>query len=270
MARLTSTGTRALLATGFLIASVVVGMAASGETGNGSETIEVKRSDTKDPKHASLQFLRDNRAFLRAQLDRLRQTRHSTSDDAMILDERMLRLQEMSEALAAARDTVRLRDDAMAQRAILKRVTELGSLVDELTQMERTLTEQRGRLLTLEGDFLGHQETALVILIRGLGGSSAPDAIVLSEDDDVTRVELTPEQRASLEQGGIAQVYHEFVEPREHTIDVTLAGSAWHEAAPVAVVLETSRDRLTFLELDASHLERGAPTSGLATRVWYR
>jgi hypothetical protein len=262
---------RTLIALGILLAVVLASMAAATEQAGGTEeVIEVKRSDIKGPKNESLQFLRDNRTFVRDQLDRLRQTRKTTSNDAQVLDERLLRLKEMSEAIAAARDTVRDRDGKLAQQEILENVTDLGALVNELTMMEELLASHRGRLLGLETDFLGRQETALVILLRGLAGGNAPDAILVGEDDEIVRIELTPEQRASLEQGGIAQLYHEFVEPREHVIQVSFAGTAWQSTSPVAVTVETERDRLTFLELDASKLERGQLASGLTTSVWYR
>lgn len=273
--RMNSVWFRAVIAFGILLAVVVASMAAANEppadgVGDVIEVIEVKRSDTRDPKHTSLKFLRDNRTFLRSQLDRLRQTRQTTSNDAQILDERLLRLKEMSDAIAAARDTVRDRDGTLAQHAIMENVTDLGALVNELTTMEALLAEHRQRLLLLETDFLGRQETALVILLRGLAGGSAPEALLVGEDDDVVRIELTPSQRVSLEQGGIAQIYHEFVEPREHVFAVSFAGEAWRDAPPVTVTLETSRDRLTFLELDASRLDRGQVASGLVTSVWYR
>jgi hypothetical protein len=266
---------RALIAVGILLAVVLASMAAADEppadgVGDAIEVIEVKRSETRDPKHESLQFLRDNRTFLRSQLDRLRQTRTTTSNDAQVLDERLLRLQEMSAEIAAARDTVRDRDGTLAERALLENVADLGELVGELTMMEALLAEHRQRLLLLEADFLGHQETALVILVRGLAGGDVPAAIVVSEDDEVVRIELSPEQQASLRQGGIAQIYHEYVEPREHVLEVSFAGDAWQDAAPVVVAFDTARDRLTFLELDASGLERGQPASGLVPSVWYR
>ncbi|MDH4037245.1 MAG: hypothetical protein OEX18_08150 [Candidatus Krumholzibacteria bacterium] len=266
---------RALLALGVLLAVVLASMAAANEPpAQGDEgtieIIEVKRAETKEPRHPSLQFLRDNRTFLRSQLDRLRQTRQTVSNDAQTLDERLLRLQELSNAIAAARDTVGDRDAALAERTILENVTDLGDLVAELALMEQLLVDHRERLLVLEQDFLGRQETSLVILLRGLGGGNAPEAILLGEDDDVVRIELTPEQRASLEQGGVAQLYHEFVEPREHVFQVSFAGASWIDAPPVSVTIETPRDRLTFLELDASRLDRGEIASGLTTSVWYR
>lgn len=270
--RMNSIWFRALIAIGILLLVVIASMAAATEqtTGAVNEIIQVKRAETKEPKHPSLQFLRDNRTFLRSQLDRLRQTRQITSTDAQTLDERLLRLQQMSEEIAAARDTVRDRGAALAQVQLLDNVTDLGALVAELSMMESLLGQHRQRLLGLETDFLGRQETALVILLRGMTGNDAPEAIVVSEDDESVRIELTPDQRASLEQGGIAQLYHEFVEPREHVFSVSFAGAAWQESPPVSVTVDAERDRLTFLELDASRLQRGQLASGLATSVWYR
>jgi len=235
------------------------------------ETLEVERDDTQDPKHPSLRFLKDHRVFVRAQLDklRLRVTRERTGDAALI-DERFLHLQEMSEAIAAARDTIGSEQALAAQRSLFASVTELGTLEASLDLMDSLLVDQRDRLLWLERDFLGHQETALVIVIRGVPHGDVPQQIVIREDQDVTRVELTPAQCASLAQGGIAQIYHEFVEPRAHAIQVRLEGGAWNTSPASVVALETARDRLTFLELDLSRLDREQAAQGLVTRVWYR
>ncbi len=171
------------------------------------ETIEVKRADTKDPKHPDLQFLKDNRVFIRAQIDRLKMlVKRTDAGEAGMLDPRYLRLKEMSAEIAAARDTVRAEGDLMSQRALLANVTDLGELVSELNLMESLLTDERHRLHAIEADFLGHQETALVVLVRGLAGKNVPASIVLTEENQSTRVDLTPEQQTSLAQGGIAQI----------------------------------------------------------------
>lgn len=242
-------------------------------TGKVVETTEVKRARPKGPKHPSLQFLKDHRVFIRARLDLLRtQTTRVRTDDAELLDERFLLLRELAAAIAAARDTVSAEHALTAERELLASVTQLGELEDQLSLMEKLLAEQRRRLLMLEEDFLGHQETALVILLKGLSDKSrVPDEVVLTQDNDVVRVGLTPVQRQSLLQGGIAQIYHEFVEPREHVFVVSFTGSdGWAEAEPVAVTVAAARDRLTFLELDLSHLDRDREASGLLTTVWYR
>ena len=247
--------------------------ADDGTTGEDrvEETIEVKRAETKDTKHPSLQFLKDNRVFLRARLDLLSVSiKRTRSDEAEIIDERYLMLEAMSRAIAAARDTVSAEHSGITERELLGSVTELADLEAELDLMNKLLAEQRGRLLMLEQDFLGHQQTSLVIIVKGLRGKNVPESIAITEDNDIVRVPLTPEQRASLAQGGIAQIYHEFVEPREHVFGISFTGKGWVDEAPVAVVLEAQRDRLTFLELDLSQLDRGREASGLLTSVWYR
>ena len=71
------------------------------------ETIEVKRTETKRAKHESLQFLKDHRVFLRAQLDQLRlKVTRVHEGKAKLIDQRYLMLREMAAAIAAARDTV--------------------------------------------------------------------------------------------------------------------------------------------------------------------
>ena len=252
-------------------ATLVAQDAGEADVRQVEEKIEVKRAKTKETKHPTLQFLKDNRVFLRARLDLLSvHITRTRTDKARTVDERYLRLKEMAAAIAAARDTVSSERELTPQRTSLGSVTELAELDAELSLMEKLLAEHRERLLFLEQDFLGHQETALVILIRGLAGKRVPESIILTEDSDVVRVELSTEQRASLEQGGIAQIYHEFVEPREHVFAVSFTGKTWVEEEPVAVVVEAARDRLTFLELDLSHLNRDHEASGLLTSIWYR
>jgi hypothetical protein len=235
------------------------------------ESIEVKRADNKDTKYSSLKFLKDNRVFIRAQLDLLRvQTTRTRVDEAQLIDQRYLLLKQMSAEIAAARDTVSAESLLTAQRQLMRSVTQLGELEGQLSTIEDLLAAHRTRLLAIEQDFLGHQETALVIVMRGFSGKNAPSTIVIAEDEDVVRVELTPEQRASLEQGGIAQVYHECVEPREHVFSVSFEGQGWPVASALPVTVDAARDRLTFLGLDLSRLDPSHEAMGLITDVWYR
>jgi len=244
---------------------------AADDEGEVVETIEVKRAESKDTKHETLRFLKDNRVFLRARLDQLRtQVTLTRTDRAEVLDARFLLLQEMAAAIAAARDTVQSEHMLTPERQLLNSVTELGELEAELSLMEQILADQRVRLLLLEEDFLGHQETALVVLMKGLAGKNVPESVVIRQDNNVVRVHLTPEQRLSLEQGGIAQLYHEFVEPREHVFEVSFTGGEWATAGAISVPFEATRDQITFLELDLSRIDRNGETLGLLTSVWYR
>jgi hypothetical protein len=235
------------------------------------ETLEVKRAEIRTPEHESLRFLKDHRVFVRAQLDRLRtQVTREHTNTAEMLDARYLKLQEMSAAIAAAQDTIGGEAAIAAQRSLFASVTELGKLEASLDLMDSLLVDQRGRLLWLEKDFLGHQETALVIVIRGVPGRDLPSGVSIAEDGDVTQIPLSPEDCASLAKGGIAQVYHEFVEPRDHALQVRFEGGAWATRPACVVTLSAARDRLTFLELDLSRLDREQASQGLVTRVWYR
>jgi hypothetical protein len=176
----------------------------------------------------------------------------------------------MSAAIAAAQDTIGAESALAAQRSLLASVTELGDLEASLDLMDSLLVDQRQRLLWLEQDFLGHQETALVIVIHGWPARDVPVAISIGEDGEVSRTPLSDEQRASLARGGIAQIYHEFVEPRTHALEVRLHGGAWDGVPASVVTLDAARDRLTFLELDLGRLDRAQASQGLITRTWYR
>jgi hypothetical protein len=251
-------------------AAAVSGDEPADSVGAG-ETIEVKRAKITDPKHPTLRFLNDNRVFLRARLDLLRlQATGLRSGDAQLIDERFLMLQQMAAAIAAARDTVDAERELAARRELLKSVSELADLEAQLDLVEKLLADERDRLLWLEAYFMGRQETALVIVIRGLSARQVPESIVLTEEANVVSVALTPEQRASLAQGGIAQIYHEIVEPREHAFLVGFTGDTWSNARPLPVVVEAARDRMTFLELDLRNLDREREGFGILTSIWRR
>jgi hypothetical protein len=233
------------------------------------ETLKVQREEIKAPKHESLRFLKDHRVFVRSQLDRLRtQVTREHTNGTQILDARYLKLQEMSAAIAAAQDTIGGEQARAAQQALLSSVTELGKLEASLDLMDSLLVDERARLLWLEKDFIGHQETALVIVIRGATLHDLPTGISIAEENEVTHVTLSDADRASLAQGGIAQIYHEFVEPRAHALQVKLEGGAWDSRPASVVTLDAPRDRLTFLELDLSSSVTALST--LNSRVWHR
>lgn len=235
------------------------------------ERIEVKNRDTDDLDHASLRFLRDNRVFLRAQLDRLRLETHlDRAGDALALDPRYLQMNEMAAAIAAARDTVAGTGADLDRRTLLSSVAQVADLEMQLDLMDSLLADQQLRLGWLEADFLGRQETALVVLVRGDAGRQAPAGLVFREQNATLRVDLSPQQRASLEQGGIVQIDHRLVEPRDHSFTVAFTGDAWTGDEVAALEVAAPRNQLTFLELDLTSLDPGQPAGSLAARVWQR
>ncbi len=235
------------------------------------ERTEVKTRKTAKRNHDSLRFLRDNRDFLRAQLDRLRlETKWERRGAAEGLDPRFLRLSEMAAAIAAARDTVDHEGAELERRQLMESVAQLQDLEMQLDLMDSLLVDQGARLTWVEEDFLGRQETALVILVKGNTGTAAPGSLVITDGEESLIVALDETQRASLARGGILQIDHRLVEPRAHTLTVALAGGPWDGHGETVVQIDAPRDQMTFLELDLSNLDPQQPSVALGVDVWQR
>jgi hypothetical protein len=228
----------------------LAGSAAAQTDAQAPAEVQVKREDPDEGKLPTLRFLRENRDFLRAQLDLLRQTVKQRDGQAQVLGERDLMFKDMLKDILAAQDTVSVERARMDQWTLLESVRQLGDLEGQLDLMESLLGDQQQRLTQLEADFVGLQQTALVILLRGTQ-ESAPTAVLLQEDGEAPlRVALTDDDRQALAAGGIAQLFHELVEPRALSLTVSFEGTGWADQPPRQVDLEPERDRLTFLELD--------------------
>lgn len=226
--------------------------------------VKVDRVRPMRPKHPTLRFLRENRDFLRARLDLLRASRseHPGATDA--LDPRWLTYQAILSGASAGRDSVTAADDRQARRTLLTHIGELSDLEQELDGMDRVLDAQAGRLTALDADFAGRQQTALVLLLKGHPAGGAPAALrVAFEDSTVLDIALTAEQRTALANGGIAELHHGFIEPREQVIELSVARGTATERGWITLV--PARDRLTFLQLDISELD--APDAGRRLRA---
>lgn len=259
----------------FLAGLVWVVVAASMPEASAQEetvvTTEVKTRKTEKRDHESLRFLRDNRDFLRSQLDRLRlDTTWERRGSADNLDARYLKMQELAAAIASARDTVDHEGAELERRELMASVSELRDLEMQLDLMDSLLVDQGLRLTWLEEDFLGRQETALVILLKGSPGEDAPAGLVLTDGNETLHVTLDDTQIASLARGGIVQVDHRLVEPRAHTIAISLEGGDWETRESTVVEIKAQRDKMTFLELDLSGLDPKQPMVALGVDVWQR
>jgi hypothetical protein len=219
----------------------------------------------------TLRFLRENREFFRAQLDLLRQTFGTLHFGyAQGLDARALMLKELLAQGRADADSASMAAANDRTRRILESIAELAALEEEMNRMEETLFAQRERLGRLEDDFAGRQETALIVLLSGVPSGGAPQEIRFREEGgDTYRVALSDPERAALAEGGLAQLFHAFVEPRELRFAVSLQGDGFANAPEMHLVVSPERDRLTFLELDLA--SAGAGSEGtVPTRVWVR
>ncbi len=225
--------------------------------------VKVERVRPAKEKHPTLRFLKENRDFIRGRFDLLREKPVERSGDAAEVDPRFLAYSKMLAEVFMARDSAGTAERDFRQRLLFASVTELGELEGQLDLMERLLDEQRYRLSVLQRNFTGDQKTALMVVLSGYPGEAAPSQVALRMEDGATlAVPLSPEQRESLRRGGVIQVFHALVEPREQVLEVTLGGESWPAGDSGFVTLNPARDRLTFLRLDLSQVrpDQGAPS----------
>jgi hypothetical protein len=229
--------------------------------------VRVERVKPKREKLPTLRFLRDNRDFLRSRFDLLKVDTLTERGNAAAIDPRFLDYARLLAEARAASDTAGA--DSTGREALLASITELGTLEARLDRLERLLAAQRDRLGVLEADFTGRQETALLVLLSGVSSGNPPASVTLTLEGGVAKVvPLTDEQRASLARGGVLQLYHGFVEPREQVIAVALSGAGWPAGEPGYLTLDPARDRLTLLRLDLGAVDpaRGAPA--ISASAW--
>jgi len=215
----------------------------------------------------TLRFLRTNLDFFRARLDRLRERALAERGSAQPIDPRFLAYRDLLASVRAAGDSVAAAADADQRRVLFASVTDLGQLERELDGVDRLLAAQRARLGALQADFAGQQRTALAVLVSGGARGDLPPALALVFDDG-TRVDvpLPSEQRAALAAGGVLEVFHGLIEPREQVFAVALARADGASADSAFVTLTPEPDRLTFLRLDLAGAPAGA--AGLTATTW--
>lgn len=231
--------------------------------------VKVERVRPRKEKLATLRFLKENRDFIRARFDLLRQKPDGGLGDAGQIDPRFLAYQAMLRGVFAARDSVAAADDSLQRLALLASITDLGRLESQLDVMERLLADQRGRLGILQEDFTGRQQTALVVVLSGYpAGAEVSQVAITLEDGDTLRVPLSAEHRASLQKGGIVQVFHGFVEPREQVVEVAITGDRWPGGDSGFVTLDPARDRLTLLRLDLSSVQADRGAASIEANTW--
>jgi hypothetical protein len=231
--------------------------------------VEVLRVKPKKLKHETLQFLKENRDFIRARFDLLKEKQTAREVNAGEIDPRYLEYQRMLAAIFASKDSVSRTEDELKRKELLASITQLGQLETQLDLMDRQLKEQRGRLAVLQEDFVGDQRTALIVVATGLPAGAVPGELAVTlEDGPTLKFALTAGQQEVLRKGGALELFHGFVEPREQVVQVSVGGDNWPAGDTGYVSLEPARDRLMFLKLDLSHLvaEPGAPS--IEATIW--
>lgn len=236
---------------------------------DGVTTVEVERVRPKKPRVETLRFLKENRDFIRARFDALRLKSVERAGEAVAVDPRFLRYPELLAAALASHDSVRTMDDAWKRRELMASITELGGLEAQLDRLEQLLAAQRLRLGILQDDFTGDQRTALIVVVSGQPAGTPLDSVTVAlEDGSRLEVPLHPGERESLAAGGVVQVFHGFVEPREQVVEIAIAGSAWPAGTRGFVTLEPVRDRLMLLRLDLNRMDAANGAGGIEASTW--
>lgn len=231
--------------------------------------VKVERVRPDHARHPTLRFLAENRDFVRAQLDLLRERPRDVRGAGDEVDPRHLAYRDLLAEIHAARDAVATAEGERRRRELLANVGELQTLEAELDLLERALAAQRARLGVLQAGFAGDPGTALMVVVSGLpeGGAVNEVAIAL-EGGDAIAVTLTDEHRESLRRGGVIQVFHGRVEPREQVVGVRLAGDRWPVAEAGHVTLDPARDRTTLLRLDLGGAGADQGAGGIRATTW--
>lgn len=230
--------------------------------------VKVERVAPAREKLPSLRFLRDNLDFLRGRQDLLREKPVKGHGEPEAVNPRFLDYRRLLLEARTSGDSTQLAADSTGRIQLLASITQLGTLESQLDLLERQLAAQRTRLGVLQADFTGRQRTALIVVLSGVSGAATPNAVELTLDDGPTvSVPLSAEERQSLAKGGVVQLFHGFVEPREQVVAVRLAGDAW-PAGRGYLTLEPERDALTLLRLDLAAPSPAAGVTALAASSW--
>lgn len=231
--------------------------------------VRVERAKPMRDKHPTLVFLRENRDFIRARFDRLREKPLERNGEAAAIDPRFVTYGQMLAALDSDRDSLARSEEARARRTLFESVGQLTELEAQLDGLESALDRQRGRLATLERDFAGDQRTELLVVVSGFSESAPLAGLTLElEDGGVLKLDLTDLQREALRQGGMVEVFHGFVEPRAQTLRLGISGPTWPSGDSGWLELDPVRDRLNLLRLDLTQMSPATGVPGVKAGTW--
>ena len=227
--------------------------------------VRIERIKPAREKYPTLRFLKDNRDFIRSRFDLLRERELAESGRAGEIDPRFLAYRRMIADATASHDSLARAQETSRRWELFANITDLGRLEDQLDLMDRQLADQKVRLSQLQRDFTGRQLTSLAVVLSGFPATGDPSQVTLVfEPGDTLSVPLSAEIRESLRHGGVLELCHRLVEPREQMLSIALAGERWDDSDAGFLTLDPARDQLTFLRLD---LAAARPSEGASSMV---
>lgn len=230
--------------------------------------VDIDREKPDDERPRTLRFLRENQGFLRAQLDQLRTKITWTHGDARALSDHQRWLQGLGRDRMAAVDSLDVEQQRLARRTLLERIEQLGAIEEQLDRIETLLLAQDTRLDGIESDYVRRQETAVALLATGLPLADAQAIRVDTVDGGAHRVALDEATRAALRSGAVAELLHDFFEPRSTTLILSVEADDGSIREVGRVRVDPARDRLTFVQVDLT--TQPNESGELARVVWER
>jgi len=243
---------------------------AEAPRGEEVQSIEVRRVKPAKEKKPSLRFLKENIAFLRGRIDGLEASARNRDGDSRGIDPRWLAYLEMTQEIETAEERLRSQTDALEVGRLLDDITELARIEARLQELENLLASESERLDQIQEDFVGRQRTTLVVLLQGQTTTKIPRGMTLvREDGTEVRVTVGTALLEALGRGATAQADHDFVEPREQWMALSLPGQAGEPGATGYIEFSPVRDQVNFIELDLDSMVSTAVDAWQA-RFWSR
>ena len=231
--------------------------------------VRIERVKPQRERYPTMQFLKANRDFIRSRIDLLRERNLPESGGAGAIDPRFLAYRRMIADATSSTDSLSRASDMSKRWELFSDITDLGRLEDQLDLMDRQLADQKARLAELQRDFTGRQQTSLAVVLSGSPPAGDVQHVTLVfEPGDTLDVPLTGEIRESLRHGGVLQLCHRLIEPREQVLAIALAGGPWDGSGAGYVTLDPARDQISFLRLDLSSAKPSEGASSMAASRW--
>jgi hypothetical protein len=231
--------------------------------------VRIERVKPARERYPTMRFLKANRDFIRSRIDLLRERALPEAGDAAAIDPRFLAYRQMIADANASNDSLTRAQDLSRRWELFSNINDLGRLEDQLDLMDRQLADQKARLGQLQRDFTGRQLTSLAVVLSGFPAAGELAGVTLIfEPGDTLNLPLSADVCQSLRQGGMLELCHRLVEPREQTLAVSLQGGHWDASGPGYVVLDPQRDQLSFLRLDLATAKPSEGASSMAASRW--
>ena len=232
--------------------------------------VKVEREKPDRTKKPSLLFLQENLDFLRSQIDGVYWSEEARAERAGAIDPTWIRYLELDHELDSATDQLDREAADLATDRLLESVGELAEVESRIQSLAALLDDHEARLTELHEDYVDDHVTSLVVLASGYPDWRLDGLRLRRDDGRETVVSLDRELESVLHQGGVIEIDHEFVEPREQVLELVIPASTDQEGMSVYLRLDPARDRLHFLQLDLSTFRLGEDTSAWKGETWSR